>query len=154
MIDFSRFNSIYVPTDYFDSETKCRKAVFESRWDKDDVICPFCGRHHCYVRNDGLFRCHNCKKNFSVLVGTIFENTKISIRKWFIAMYLISTHKKGISSVQLATDIDATRRQHGTSSTRSGPFSSRMKMLSLKVLWSVMKCILVERRQTSMNQGR
>lgn len=41
---------------------------------------------------------------------TIFENTKISLRKWFIAMYLISTRKKGISSVQLATDIDATQK--------------------------------------------
>lgn len=110
MIDFSRFDSIYALTDYFGSEAKCRKAVFESRWEKDDVVCPFCGRHHCYVRKDGLFRCPDCKKNFSVLVGTIFENTKISLRKWFIAMYLIGIHKKGISSVQLATDIDVTQK--------------------------------------------
>ena len=104
-MDFSRFNSIYAPTGYFDSETKCRKAVFESRWDKDDVVCPFCGRNHCYVRNDGLFR----------LPLT-----------WMLP-----------------------RRQHGTSSTRSGPFSSRMKMLSLKVLWSVMRWKTEEVKKTT-----
>ena len=110
MIDFTRFNSIFELTDYFSTEEKCRKAIYESRWEKKDVVCPFCGQHHCTVRTDGRFHCSHCKANFSVLVGTIFENTKISLRKWFIAMYLISCHKKGISSVQLATDIHVTQK--------------------------------------------
>ena len=110
MIDFTRFNSIFELTDYFSTEEKCRKAIYESRWEKKDVVCPFCGQHHCTVRTDGRFHCSHCKANFSVLVGTIFENTKISLRKWFIAMYLISCHKKGISSVQLATDINVTQK--------------------------------------------
>lgn len=110
MINFSRFNSIYELTSYFNSEAKCRKAIFESRWDKHDVVCPFCGQHHCTDRTDGRYHCGHCKANFSVTVGTIFENTKISLRKWFLAMYLISCHKKGISSVQLATDIHVTQK--------------------------------------------
>ena len=110
MIDFSRFNSIFALTAYFSTEEKCRKAIFESRWNKDDAVCPFCGEHHCVSRTDGRFHCNHCKANFSVTVGTIFENTKISLRKWFIAMYLISCHKKGISSVQLATDISVTQK--------------------------------------------
>ena len=110
MIEFTHFDSIFALTDYFDTEAKCRKAIFESRWEKDDVVCPFCGQHHCHTRKDGSFRCPHCGKNFSVTVGTIFENTKISLRKWFIAMYLISAHKKGISSVQLATDIHVTQK--------------------------------------------
>lgn len=110
MIDFTRFNSIFELTDYFSTEEKCRKAIYESRWEKKDVVCPFCGQHHCTVRTDGRFHCSHCKANFSVLVGTIFENTKISLRKWFIAMYLISCHKKGISSIQLATDINVTQK--------------------------------------------
>ena len=110
MIDFSRFNSIFELTNYFSTEEKCRKAIFESRWDKDDVVCPFCGHHHCVSRTDGRYHCNHCKANFSVTVGTIFENTKISLRKWFLAMYLISCHKKGISSVQLATDISVTQK--------------------------------------------
>ena len=110
MINFSKFNSIYELTSYFNSEDKCRKTIFESRWDKNDVICPFCGQHHCVSRTDGRFHCSHCKANFSVTVGTIFENTKIPLVKWFLAMYLISCHKKGISSVQLATDISVTQK--------------------------------------------
>ncbi|MBR5905797.1 MAG: IS1595 family transposase [Bacteroidales bacterium] len=110
MINFERFSNIFDLTDYFDSEAKCRKAIFDSRWNKKDVVCPFCGQHHCVSRTDGRFHCPGCKANFSVLVGTIFENTKISLRKWFIAMYLISSHKKGISSCQLARDIHVTQK--------------------------------------------
>lgn len=110
MIDFSHFNSIYELTSYFNTEDKCRRAIFESRWNKHDVVCPFCGQHHCVSRTDGRFHCNHCKANFSVTVGTIFENTKIPLVKWFLAMYLISCHKKGISSVQLATDISVTQK--------------------------------------------
>ena len=110
MIDFSHFNSIYELTNYFNSEERCRRAIFESRWNKDDVVCPFCGQHHCVSRTDGRFHCRHCKANFSVTVGTIFENTKIPLVKWFLAMYLISCHKKGISTVQLATDIHVTQK--------------------------------------------
>ena len=110
MIDFSRFNSIIELTSYFDNEDKCRQCIFESRWKDNDVVCPFCGQHHCATRTDGRFHCPHCKANFSVLVGTVFENTKISLVKWFVAMYLISCHKKGISSTQLATDIHVTQK--------------------------------------------
>lgn len=110
MIDFGRFNSIFELTDYFDTDEKCRRAIRDSRWDKHDIVCPYCGEHHCVERKDGRYRCTHCRRNFSVTVGTIFEDTKISLRKWFIAMYLISCHKKGISSVQLATDIHVTQK--------------------------------------------
>lgn len=110
MIDFSHFNSIYELTSYFNSEERCRRAIFESRWNKHDVVCPFCGQHHCVSRSGGRFHCSHGKANFSITVGTIFENTKIPLVKWFLAMYLISCHKKGISSVQLATDISVTQK--------------------------------------------
>ena len=110
MISLAHFNSIFELTSYFNSEDKCKRVIRDSRWEKNDIICPFCGAHHCVERKDGRFRCNHCKQNFSVLVGTIFENTKISLRKWFLAMYLISCHKKGISSVQLATDIHVTQK--------------------------------------------
>ena len=110
MIKIDRFNSIYELTAYYNTEEKCRKAIRDSRWEKNDIVCPFCGQHHCTTRTDGRFHCNHCGANFSVLVGTIFENTKIPLVKWFIAMYLISCHKKGISSVQLATDISVTQK--------------------------------------------
>lgn len=110
MINFSKFNSLFALVTYFDTPAKCKKALAEARWADGDVICPFCGQHHCYTRKDGSYRCPNCEKNFSVLVGTIFENTKISLVKWFMAMYLISSHKKGVSSCQLSRDLGITQK--------------------------------------------
>lgn len=66
-------------------------------------------KHHRATRKDGKFRCNHCKRNFTCKVGTIFEDSNLSLVKWFIAMYLISSHKKGISSCQLARDIKVTQ---------------------------------------------
>ena len=104
MINFSKFNSIISLTSYFTSDAKCMQAIVESRWgvgNEQDVICPYCGKHHCKMSKNGRFHCTECNKNFSCLVGTIFENTKLPLIKWFVAMYLISSHKKGVSSHQL-----------------------------------------------------
>jgi len=112
MIDFSQFDSLIAMTMYFNNEDVCKNAIIETRWGKgeqQDVVCPYCGGHHCVRRADGRFRCKACKKNFSCLVGTIFQNTKVSLLKWFMAMYFVSYHKKGISSYQLAKNIDVTQ---------------------------------------------
>ena len=109
MINFAKFNNIISLTSYFNTKEKCQQAIIESRWSDGDVVCPYCGAHHCSKRGDGRFRCNHCLKNFSCLVGTIFENTKLPLIKWFVAMYLISSHKKGISSHQLSRDLDITQ---------------------------------------------
>lgn len=110
MIDFTHFDSIFELTAYFNTKERCVRAIRDSRWERGDVVCPYCGGHHCVERADGRYRCNHCKRNFNVTVGTIFENTKISLVKWFIAMYLISSHKKGVSSSQLSRDIAVTQK--------------------------------------------
>ena len=109
MINFNNFKSIISVINYFNDEDICKKALVEARWG-DDVVCPFCGQHHCSTRKDGKFRCNKCKRNFSCLKGTIFENTKLPLQKWFIAMYLISSHKKGVSSCQIMRDCEVTQK--------------------------------------------
>ena len=89
MIDFSHFNTLIALTMYFNNEAICQKAIIESRWSDGDVVCPHCGKHHCKMSKNGRFHCTKCNHNFSCTVGTIFENTKVSLRKWFMAMYLI-----------------------------------------------------------------
>ena len=56
------------------------------------------------------FKCKHCNKIYSYKTGTIFENTKIPMRKWFIAIYLFSSHKKGISSHQLSRDLSIAQK--------------------------------------------
>ena len=109
-INFSKFNSLIQIADYFNSEDICKQAIAQERWGDGEVVCPYCGGTHCYMTAEGRYICKDCHNKFSVLVGTIFENTKISLRKWFMAMYLISSHKKGVSSCQLARDIQVTQK--------------------------------------------
>ena len=109
-IDFSNFDNLYSVTDYFSTELICKQVIAQARWAEGDVVCPYCGGHHCHLCKDHRYLCKVCNHKFNVTVGTIFENTKISLRKWFIAMYLISSHKKGIASHQLARDIKVTQK--------------------------------------------
>lgn len=109
-INFAKFNSLIQIADFFNTEAKCKQAIAQERWSDDEAVCPYCGCTHTYACKDGRYSCPNCKRKFSVTVGTIFENTKISLRKWFMAMYLISSHKKGVSSLQLARDIKVTQK--------------------------------------------
>lgn len=95
---------------YFNTEAICKQTLAESQWKNNDVICPKCGKHHCKMSKSGRYHCTECNHNFSCTVGTIFHKSKISLRQWFIAMYLISSNKKGVSSHQLARDIEVTQK--------------------------------------------
>ena len=105
------FNSLISLVNHFNNDKRCRDFITEQRWGKV-VVCPFCGCTHIYEcgNGDNQFKCAHCHKRFSCLVGTIFENTKLPLQKWFMAMYLISSHKKGISSRQLSRDIDVMQK--------------------------------------------
>ena len=99
MIDFTQLDSLIQIMDYFTDEDVCIQAIVKKRWGEGEeqyVVCPYCGGHHCVARKDKRFRCHQCDRNFSCKVGTIFENSNLSFQKWFITMYLISSHKKGM----------------------------------------------------------
>ena len=57
-----------------------------------------------------MYRCKNTGKNFNVRIGTIFEGSKVSLQKWFVAIYLITTEPKGISSICLANHLHVTQK--------------------------------------------
>ena len=109
-INFTKFDSLIQIADYFHSEDVCKQAIAQERWGDGEAVCPYCGCTHTYMTAEGRYICKECASHFSVTVGTIFENTKVSLRKWFLAMYLVSSHKKGVSSHQLARDIKVTQK--------------------------------------------
>jgi transposase-like protein len=93
-------------------ETQCREYMEQMRWN-GNPICPHCGEHKPYRLKDGkTFRCRakTCKRDFSVTVGTVFENSKVPLSTWIAATYVLSAHKKGISSCQLARDLGITQK--------------------------------------------
>ncbi len=107
------FENIIQLTETFKDEQTCRDYLAKLRWVNGKANCPYCKSKKVYkIENGKRFKCANkeCHKKFSVTVGTIFENTKIPLRKWFIAIYLITSHKKGISSCQLARDLGITQK--------------------------------------------
>lgn len=96
--------------DFFKTDDICKTWYEQQRWGGSPV-CPHCNHDKVYRTTRG-FKCANktCYKKFSVTVGTIFENSKIGLRTWFAAMYLISTGKKGVSSLQLAEQLGITQK--------------------------------------------
>ena len=101
----AEFKSLPQLFDYFKNEETCLKYWEQIRWGNNPT-CPHCGTPEPYMTNRG-YKCTNieCQKKFTSMVGSIFENSKIPLRTWFAAIYLISGHKKGISSMQIARDL-------------------------------------------------
>ena len=109
MFDLSNFNSLFDLLTTFSSEQKCIEYLESIRW-KGHIISPFDSTSKVYKCSTGNYRCQNTNKMFNVKTQTIFENTKIPLQKWFMALWLISSHKKGISSMQLSKDINVTQK--------------------------------------------
>ncbi len=89
----------------FPNEDACKAYLTANRW-PEGVRCPRCGHEHVYALESREYhwQCHNCSEQgyrFSVLVGTIFENTNKSLREWFRVMHLMLCSKKGISALQV-----------------------------------------------------
>lgn len=106
-INFGAFESLYDFYTAFPNEETCIAYLEKVLW-PNGVVSPYDVSSKVYKRGDGYYRCKNTGKNFNVRIGTIFENTKIPLRKWFLAMYFVANHKKGISATQLSSDIGVT----------------------------------------------
>jgi transposase-like protein len=95
----------------FPDEAAARAYLEERRW-HGTPICPHCNKgERVQVRKIvGYFRCLACKEDFTVRTGTIFERSHIPLDKWLYAMYLISTARKGISSMQISKELGITQK--------------------------------------------
>ncbi len=93
------------------SEEACLDHLKLVRWG-GDPYCPHCGScSKIYELKDGkTFKCSDCLKKFTVKVGTIFQDSALPLQKWCLAIYLVTSHKKGISSIQLSKDIGVTQK--------------------------------------------
>src|SRR3981081_838198 len=92
-----------------DQETA--RVYLESRLWPNGVRCPVCVLgDRITTRKGGYYRCNQCKGDFTVRTGTIFERSHVPLHKWIYAMYLLVTARKGISSMQLAKEIGVTQK--------------------------------------------
>jgi len=104
------FKNLQQLFDTFKDEETCRAYLEQQRWN-GNIECPFCACTKVYRTNRG-FKCADkfCAKKFTVTVGTIYENSKVGLRTFFAALYLISSSKKGISSLQLSRQLGITQK--------------------------------------------
>ena len=103
------FNSILDLFKVFPTEQSCIDHLEKLRWN-GFVVSPFDSTSKVYKCKNNRYRCKNTGKYFNVKTNTLFDNTKIELRKWFAAIWLVTSHKKGISSLQLSRDIDVTQK--------------------------------------------
>jgi transposase-like protein/5-methylcytosine-specific restriction endonuclease McrA len=98
-------------TRYFSDEKRCHDFMVEMRW-PHGVQCPRCSSKNigALVESRRIWNCKGCKKQFSAKVGTIFEDSPLSLTKWLPATWLIVNAKNGISSCELHRALSVTQK--------------------------------------------
>jgi len=103
------FKSILDLIKAFPDEQTCINHLETLRWN-GNVVSPFDASSKVYTCKGNKYRCKNTGKYFNVKTDTLFDNTKMELQKWFLAIYLVTSHKKGISSLQLGRDLSITQK--------------------------------------------
>jgi transposase-like protein len=107
MIDFENLTEF---ADYFSDDKVCAEHLAAIRF-RNGEYCPHCRHDKINKFSDGKrYRCAKCKTDFTIRNGTVFGDSKLPLRKWFMAIYLLTTSGKGISSYQLAKQIKVTQK--------------------------------------------
>ncbi len=92
------------------NEDAAHEYLESARW-PDGVSCIHCGHHSVWkVKSRRLYTCKNCREQFTIRTGTVMEDSKIPLRKWVFAMYLMTVSRKGVSSVQVAKELGITQK--------------------------------------------
>lgn len=105
------YNSLYELLEAFPDEESCVRHLEAIRW-PNGIICAHCRstRKIYRVARPYFYKCADCRKEFSVRKNTIFEESRLPLRKWFMASWLVTSHRKGIPSTQLAREIGVTQK--------------------------------------------
>ncbi len=103
------FKSIIELLQAFPDEQTCIDHLERLRWN-GNVASPYDSTSKVYKCKGNKYRCKNTGLYFNVRTETIFGDTKLPLQKWFMGLYIFSSHKKGVSSHQLAKDLDITQK--------------------------------------------
>jgi transposase-like protein len=94
----------------FPNEETAVNYFEQKRWD-GKITCPYCGNTKIYIcGGNQRYKCGDCNTKFTVKTGTIMDGSHIDVRIWLLAMYIMGTAKKGISSIQLAKQLGVTQK--------------------------------------------
>ena len=104
-IQFQKGHSLTQFVEEYGSEDQCMDALFRWRW-PNGFVCPRC-EHTGYgrVQSRALYQCRGCRYQVSLTAGTILASTRLALRTWFVAMYLMTQTKNGISALELSRQL-------------------------------------------------
>lgn len=105
--------SLLAAVRYFSDPKMCFETMLVAKYPDGKITCPKCGGDKVgVVRSRSLLQCKakDCRKQFSVKVGTIFEDSPLGLDKWFVAVWCIANAKNGISSCELARALEVTQK--------------------------------------------
>jgi Transposase zinc-ribbon domain len=100
-IQFQSGLSMHEFFDLYGTQPQCARALERARW-PNGFRCPRCdGATHCVLRGGTfkVFQCDACRHQTSLIAGTVFQGTKLALSVWFLAIYLISQAKTGLSAL-------------------------------------------------------
>jgi transposase-like protein len=96
---------------YFSDVDRAFQYALNLRWPKGIVTCPRCdGDNHSFIKTRKIWYCNPCKKQFTLKVGTIFEDSPIGLDKWMTAFWMLANCKNGVSSYEMARTIGVTQK--------------------------------------------
>lgn len=104
-IQFQKGLGLHEFLEKYATEEQCRQALYALRW-PTGYVCPACGNTTgCQLKQRPVYQCHKCHHQTSLTAGTIFHGTKLPLKKWFLAIYLLTQRKKSTSALQLSREI-------------------------------------------------
>jgi transposase-like protein len=96
---------------HYSDEQTCIDAVAKMRWPNGVPVCPACGyKEHYYLKTQKRWKCKECYKQFTVKLGTVFEESPIPLTKWLPALWMLCNCKNGISSYEIARDLGVSQK--------------------------------------------
>jgi transposase-like protein len=96
---------------YYSDPLVCVKEVASVKWPKGEPVCPRCGnKRHSFLKTRLMWKCLECRKQYSVKVGTIFEDSPVGLDKWLCAMWMLANCKNGVSSYEIARALGVTQK--------------------------------------------
>ena len=96
---------------YFSDPDRAFRYAIELRWPTARIDCPRCGSEkHSFIKTRRIWFCYGCNKQFSLKVGTIFEDSALGLDKWMTGIWMACNCKNGISSYEVAKDLGITQK--------------------------------------------
>lgn len=101
-----KMGSLHALLTRYPDERSCERRVIEVRW-PEGWVCPKCGNRRCspVADRNRIWQCTRCSHQFSVTAGTCMQGSKVPLRKWFHADWLMARSKRGVSAMELAAQV-------------------------------------------------